>query len=88
MINTKQLAELGWRPEKANNGDTLQHRISGEICHWYAGMIEARPWSAWIGTDSGSVYLHGGEDMAFDAFVGIVANGWPKVKEPQRGLFD
>ena len=87
-IDRKQLAEFDWKPENDDKGKPLQHRIAGEICHWYAGTIEGRLWSAWIGTDSGSVYLHAGGDMAFDHFVDVIQNGWPKAKPPQRGLFD
>lgn len=90
MMNIKTpLAEIGWTSEKADNGDPLKHRIHGEICHWYSGLIEGREWSAWIGTDSGSVYLHSGGDMAFDEFVEVIKSGWPKAKvvPGSRSLF-
>ena len=89
MMNIKTpLGEYGWKPECDDKGKPLTHRICGEWCHWYAGTIDGQQWSAWIGTDSGSVYLHSGGDLAFDNFVDVIKNGWPKVKPEQRGLFD
>ena len=89
MFNIKgPLAEVGWKPELDCHGKTLTHRINGEWCHWYKGVIEDRVWSAWIGTDSGTVYLHAGEDMGFEEFIELIKSGWPKPAAPQRGLFD
>jgi len=79
------LLSLGWRQES----NAIEHRISGETHYWYDGEIEGREHSAWIGCTSGIVRLHAGEDLEFDAFCRIVANGWPaaKVAPAARSLF-
>lgn len=77
------LAEHGWQPECDDKGNPLTHRIHGEWCHWYAGQIDGRQWSAWIGTDSGSVYLHSGADMTIDS--GNRVSFWENVHGRKTG---
>lgn len=72
------LADLEWYID-----DTAgRHLICGEKCHWIYGLIESVKWSAWIGSQSGMVYLHTSPaiDMEFDSFINVVRDGWPKAK--------
>lgn len=80
------LASLGWRQDDKK----LQHRILGEIYHWYSGDIDGTEWSAWIGSETGKCCPHGAEDFSFDEFTKIIASGWPgkKVLAGSRSLFD
>lgn len=82
-----KLNSLGWiMDEKAG-----RHNVCGERCRWIFGKIAGVEWSAWMSEVSGTVYLHtpaAGHDFQFEAFVSIVANGWPvaKVAPKSRGL--
>ena len=78
---------LGWQVDETAG----RHQICGERCRWIFGNISGVEWSGWISDVSGMVYLHANPaiDLAFDAFCGIVVNGWPekKVARAGRSLF-
>ena len=82
-----KLNVLGWLMDETAG----RHQICGERCRWIFGKIAGVEWSGWMSDISGMVYLHSNPaiDLAFDAFCGIVANGWPekKVAPAGRSLF-
>lgn len=77
-----ELDSLNWRVD-ASSG---QHHIQSEPCVWIDGEINGTKQSAWLSIVTGSVYLHGGPDMPFDAFLNLMKPQPPIAR--QRGLFD
>ena len=87
-----ELLRLGWIHDETSG----RHQVCAERCDYISGTIGTVEWAAWIGVDSGMVYLQGqpavaGDyDFTFDAFCTLVRDGWPvvKVAPAARGLFD
>ena len=61
---------------------------------YISGPIGPVEWAAWIGVESGNVYVQraaytlGEYDFTFEAFCDLVKNGWPvaKVAPVARGF--
>ncbi len=84
---TEILLSLGWchAIDVVTRDNIGGHRICGQVCYWFDGKINGVDRSAWI-ANSGDVFLHGGPDMTFDAFIALLTA--PAVSKRARNLFD
>lgn len=92
----KLLNALGWQLLKHHDVDDPRCVISDRKgvkvhrCVWIIGNIEGVEHDAYLSCDDGTVMLHRGEDLTFEAFLHLVEHGSAVPVKPcasQRDLF-